>query len=115
MTSELTDEIKTQLREKHAGKTLHVLEAEVDGQTITLVVLESPAEYEAWRDARDLEDATPKSKRGADYAFVNACRVFPSGEEFIALHRAKPGLASSFAGDLAQIMGVTRQVRRKKL
>ncbi len=111
----LTEAKITELKTANAGRELHVLELDI-GEELHQVVVRPPGiEYDEWREARDREGATTVSKRLADQNFVNACRVYPSGEEWIALCSSKRGIAGTFAGELAELAGVSRAARRKKL
>ena len=110
----ITDAQMAELKLASGGQALYLIESEIDGDTYQVVVREPGAEYEAWRDARDQEDATPKSKRIADQNFVTRCLVFPTPEEWNALCGTKRGLASTFAGELAEVSGISRSARRKK-
>lgn len=110
----ITEEQIEKLKTDNPEAELHLLEASIGEDVYEFVIKTSPAEYDRWRDTRDAADDV-RAKKLADRNFVNACRAWPSAEEWAATVKAKPGLASTFAGELAEIHGLLRSTRRKKL
>lgn len=112
--TQVTEELIKQLKAEHTSAELHHLDLDIDGETFELVAkTPSPGEFDRWRANRTSED--PGVKAGANKLLVASCLVWPEKNAWVAMLQRKPGLADTFAGELAEVSGIARGARRKKL
>lgn len=110
----VTDELIKELKTRHPGVELNHLACEIDGETFEIIArTPTPGDYNRWREHRTSED--PALKSAANRLVVASSRMWPSPEEWGEMLARKPGLADTFAGELAEAAGIARGARRKKL
>ncbi len=109
----ITPDLIEKLKGDHPGIELHSLEHEIDDELFQIVVRSPQGEYERWRIQRESDD--PQSKIVANKLFIQSIAVWPEKSEVTAMFNRKRGLASTFAGEVAVLMGVSQTARRKKL
>ncbi len=78
------------------------------------MVVKSPElEFDRWDLERKDDDAGIRMH--ADRNFVTSVTVYPDRAEVTKILKMLPGLARTFAGELAQMSGISRTATRKKL
>ncbi len=112
--TQITEDLIKSLKAEHSSSELHHLELDIDGDLFEVVAkTPSAGEFDRWRANRMGED--PGIKAGANKLLVSSCLVWPEKSVWAAMLGRKPGLADTFAGELAEVSGIARGARRKKL
>lgn len=106
ITKEIFDKVKA--ANPDVADTLEVL-SHPDGFEI---IVKAPPEVVYQRFTNERSD--PTTRHVGFRNFVVACTVYPDNTELLPLLKSRPGLCDSFAGELAEMAGVSRAVQRKK-
>lgn len=106
-TTEISDETIAEVKAKHAGADLRLLDA--GGEQI-IVKVPNRGEWKRFRTMLTSGDATVASE-----TFVQGCLVYPSTAELGAMLERLPALGQVFAERLAAMAGAGRDATEKKL
>ena len=107
----ITDEILNGLRAKNPGVQLEQL---LHPTIANAEVIARPATEDEWGQFRQMQ-GDEAQKVFANRMLVDSCVVYPPGPELKAIISKYPGLVESWSGEIAEISGISRSMRRKKL
>lgn len=100
-----------ELKAKHAGKQLHMLEFD-DGES-AVIAIQPPASE--WNRLVTVT-ATDKARSGAAIEdFARSCIVWPERAALMAIASERPALLSRFGSELADLAGASEKITAKKL
>jgi hypothetical protein len=106
----ITDEILNGLRAKNPGVQLEQL----IHPTIEADVVARPASEDVWGQFQQMAtDAAQKVF--ANRMLVDTCVVYPAPAELKALIAKHPAIVDVWSGEIAEMAGISRTMRRKKL
>lgn len=103
-----------ELKAKHAGIELHLLDFEIEGAEPGAIVVKRPPKSEWERLSAQLADDKTNGVKHTE-TFVRVCAVWPSPTELDKLFSAWPALVGKFSNELAVLAGTDARVRAKKL